>query len=97
MTLKLQIKGPKAQEALKCLYNVRIKERAFEILDAKYGDILMVFPRIRADLETLKDLPTNMLEESINIQEIINVAHTQDKYGKKDAIDNGFIQRFRNK
>ena len=42
-TLKLQIKGPKAQEALKCLYNVRSKEWAFEILDAKYGYILMVF------------------------------------------------------
>ena len=96
-TLKLQIKGPKAQEALKCLFNVRNKERAFEILDAKYGDILMVFPRIKADLEALKDLPTTMLEESSNIQEIINVAQTLEKYGKKEAIDSGFIQRFRNK
>ena len=96
-TLKLQIKGPLAQEALKCLYNVKSKERAFEILDAKYGDILMVFPRIKEGLEALKDLPTSMLEESSNIQEIINVCQTLDKYGKKTAIDSGFIQRFRNK
>ena len=67
-TLKLQIKGPLAQEALKCLYNVKSKERAFEILDAKYGDILMVFPCIKEGLEALKDLPTSMLEESSNIQ-----------------------------
>ena len=77
-TLKLQIKGPKASEALKCLFNVRNKERAFEILDAKYGDILMVFPRIKADLEALKDLPANMLEESTNIQEIINATGNRD-------------------
>ena len=88
-TLKLQIKGPKAQETLKCLSNVRNKERAFEILDAKYGDILMVFPRIKADLEVLKDLPTTILEESSNIQEIINVAQTLEKYGKKEVIDSG--------
>ena len=93
-TLKLQIKGPKAQEALKCLFNVRNKERAFEILDKKYGNILMVFPRIKDDLEVLKDLPTSMLEESSNIQEIINVAQTLEKYGKKEAIDSSFIQRF---
>ena len=93
-TIKLQIKGPLA---LKCLYNVKSKERAFEILDAKYGDILMVFPRIKEGLEALKDLPTSMLEESSNIQEIINVCQTLDKYGKKVAIDSGFIQRFHNK
>ena len=57
----------------------------------------MVFPRIKADLEALKDLPTSMLEESANIQEIINVTQTLEKYGKKEAIDSGFIQRFRNK
>ena len=84
-------------EALKCLYNVKSKERAFEILDAKYRDILMVFPCIKEGLEALKDLPTSMLEESSNIQEIINVCQTLDKYGKKDAIDSGFIQRFCNK
>ena len=38
-----------------------------------------------------------MVEESANIQEIINVAQTLDKYGKKEAIDSGFIQRFRKK
>merc|ERR1711984_63023 len=53
-TLKLQIKGPLVQEALKFLYNVKSKERAFEILGAKYGDILMVFPRIKEGLEALK-------------------------------------------
>ena len=89
-TLKLQIKGPLAQEALKCLYNVKSKERAFEILDAKYGDILMVFPRIKEGLEALKDLPTSMLEESSNIQEIINVCQTLDKYGKKNRYRQWF-------
>ena len=38
-----------------------------------------------------------MLEESANIQEIIDVAQMLDKYGKKEAIDSGFIYRFRNK
>ena len=95
--LKQQIRGPKANEALKCLYNVHNKKHVFEILDAKYGDILMVFPRIKADLETLKDLPTNMQEEPSNIQEIINVAQTYSRYGKKEAIDSAFIQRFCNK
>ena len=87
-TLKLQIKGPKANKALKCLFNVKDKEHAFSVLDAKYCDILMVFPRIKADLEALKDLPTSMLEESANIQDINNVAQTLDKYGKKEAISN---------
>ena len=82
-TLKLQIRGPKASEALKCLFNVRDKSHAFKVLDSKYGDILMVFLRIKADLEALKDLPTSMLEESANIQEIINVTQTLEKYGKK--------------
>ena len=91
-TLKQQIKGQKASEALKCLFNVRDKAHAFKVLDSKYGDILMVFPRIKADLEALKDLPTSMLEESANIQEIINVTQTLEKYGKKEAIDSGFIQ-----
>ena len=72
-TLKLEIRGPKASEALKCPFNVRDKAHAFKVLDSKYGDILMVFPRIKADLEALKDLPTSMLEESANIQEIINL------------------------
>ena len=48
-TLKQQIKGPKASEALKCLFNVRDITRAFKVLDSKYGDILMVFPRIKAN------------------------------------------------
>ena len=43
----------------------------------------MVFPRIKADLEAIKDLPTSMLEESANIQEIIIFTQTLDKYGKK--------------
>ena len=42
----------------------------------------MVFPRIKADLESLKDLPTSMVEELANIQEIINVTQTLEKYGK---------------
>ena len=32
-----------------------------------------------------------------NIQEIINITQTLEKYGKKEAIDSGFIQRFWNK
>ena len=63
----------KAIDALKCLFNVRDKAHAFKVLDSKYGDILMVFPRIKADLEALKDLPTSMLEESAHNKEIINV------------------------
>ena len=57
----------------------------------------MVFPRIKADLEALNDLPTSMLEESTNIQEIINITQTLEKYGEKEGIDSGFIQHFRNK
>ena len=71
--LKLQIKGPKANKAMKCLYNECDKKHAFCILDSKYGDILMVFPRIKPYFEALKDLPTSMQEESSNIKEIINV------------------------
>ena len=52
----------------------------------------MVFLRIKADLEALKDLPTSMQEDSSNIQKIINVAQMLDRYGKKDAIDSAFIQ-----
>ena len=35
-TLKLLIRGTKASEALKCLFNVRDKAHAFEVLDSKY-------------------------------------------------------------
>ena len=70
---------------------------AFKVLDSKYGDISLVFPRIKAELESLKDLPTSMMEESANIQEIINVTQALEKYGKKEAIDSVCIQRFRNK
>jgi len=38
-----------------------------------------------------------MLDESANIQKIINVIQTLEKYGKKEAIDSGFIQGFCNK
>ena len=91
-TLKQQIKGPKAS-----LFNVRDKADAFKVFESEYGNILMVFPRIKADFESLKDLPTSMVEESANIQEIINVTQTLENYGKKEAIYSGFIQQFCNK
>ena len=96
-TLKQQIKGPKASAALKCLFNVRNKEHAFEILDRKYGDIEMVMPQLKSDLATLKNMPTSMAEESINIQEILNVYQTLQKHGRTELIDLSFIQEFRNK
>ena len=96
-TLKQQIKGPKASAALKCLFNVKNREHAFEILDRKYGDIEMVTPQLKSDLATLKSMPTSMAEESINIQEILNVYQILQKHGRTELIDLSFIQEFRNK
>ena len=90
--LKQQIKGPKASAALKCLFNVRNKEHAIEILDRKYGDIEMVMPQLKSDLATQKSMPTSMAEESINIQEILNVYKTLQKHGRTELIDLSFIQ-----
>ena len=38
-----------------------------------------------------------MAEESINIQEILNVYQTLQKHGRTELIDLSFIQEFRNK
>ena len=96
-TLKEQIKGPKANEALRCLFNVKDIHQAFRILDRKYGNILMVLPQLKNDLASLKNLPNTMKDENYNIGQILNVYRALDKHGMADAIDLGFIQQFRNK
>ena len=52
---------------------------------------------MKSDLATLKYMPTSMAEESINIQEILNVYQTLQKHGRTELIDLSFIQEFRNK
>ena len=94
-TLKQQIQS---KEVLKCLFNVKDLNQAFEILDRKYGNIMLMLPELKKDLDDqLENLPKHRGVESNQIQDILNVIQTLDKHGMKDAIDLSFIQLFRNK
>ena len=54
-------------------------------------------PQLKNDLSNLKSLPNSMIEESANIQEIINVYQTLEKHNRTELIDLSFIQEFYNK
>ena len=98
-TLKQQIVGgDKAKQALDCLFNVKDVTHAFEVLDRSYGNILMLLPQLKKDLDSdLRNLPMTRKEEGKNIQKIMDVIQTLIKHGQKPAVDLSFIQLFRNK
>ena len=52
----------------------------------------MVMPQLKSDLATLKSLPNSMIEDSANIQEILNVYQTLEKHNRTELIDLSFIQ-----
>ena len=69
----------------------------FQILDRKYGDILMVLPQIKGDPEMLKNLPSTMEEVSYNVQEaeLYRIGHSDLASWERNLIGLGCVPKSR--
>ena len=71
-TLKAQIVGKDRSTVLDYLYNVEDIEEAFEILDIHFGDIRNIIPKLKRQMNAMKNFPKKRQEENSNIQKILN-------------------------
>ena len=96
-TLKDQIIGPEKNHIHSILHNVTDMAEAWRRLDMEFGDILVVLPKLKEELDALPDLPTDEGVEKDNIEKIINYCTTAIVNGGKDQLGPLFIQTYREK
>ena len=96
-TLKDQIIGPDKSHIHSILHNVTDMAEAWRRLDMEFGDILVVLPKLKEELDALPDLPIDEETEKHNIEKIINYCTTAIINGGKDQLGPLFIQTYREK
>ena len=97
-TLKSQITGNNKSQILDYISNVEDVAEAFQILDVHYGSIRTIIPKLKKQLNAMKNFPKNREEENSNVQKLLNLYKTMKSHKKENEIINfEFITEMSNK